>query len=343
MTDYRMSVILLLATVAAAPEGPCDILVKAGNPCVAAHSTVRALYGSYRGPLYRVTLPDATSTDVGVVEAGGFADTAAHDAFCPQRDCVISVVYDQSPQENHLGKRHRLINASKHKISVGAGVPVYGMWFDMFTGMHVDNTTGVPTGNDPESIYAVMSGTHYNGFCCFDYGNSEKTDKDDGPGAMEAIYFGDAHWGRPFHPGNTGAGAGPWVGADLESGMYYGGGNATTVNEQNIALAFPFVSLSLKGRADGFALKGGDATTGPFTTMYDGPRPKPWTHGSHQGSYQPMKKQGAIVLATGGDNSQFAVGSFYEGIIATGYSTDATDAKVKANIVAVGYKTLDDG
>lgn len=32
-------------------EGPCDILGAAGNPCVAAHSTVRALYKAYNGPL----------------------------------------------------------------------------------------------------------------------------------------------------------------------------------------------------------------------------------------------------------------------------------------------------
>ena len=57
-----------------------------------------------------------------------------------------------------------------------------------------DRTTGIATGNDPESIYAVMSGTHYNGACCFDYGNSETNDKDDGAGAMEAIYFGNAHY-----------------------------------------------------------------------------------------------------------------------------------------------------
>ena len=54
------------------------------------------------------------------------------------------------------------------------------------------------------------------GKCCFDYGNSETNDRDDGAGAMEAIYFGNAHW-----RGNTGAGPeGPWAGADLESGMY---------------------------------------------------------------------------------------------------------------------------
>jgi hypothetical protein len=49
----------------------------------------------------------------------------------------------------------------------------------------VDKTTGIATGNEPESIYAVMSGTHYNGGCCFDYGNSETNDRDDGAGAME--------------------------------------------------------------------------------------------------------------------------------------------------------------
>ena len=41
-------------------------------------------------------------------------------------------------------------------------------------------------------------------------GNSETNDRDDGDGTMEAIYFGNAHWRK-----NTGAGSGPWVGADL--------------------------------------------------------------------------------------------------------------------------------
>ena len=119
---------------------------------------------------------------------------------------------------------------------------------------------------------------------------------------MEAIYFGNAHWsgchdrtgpipckGPGGDRGNTGAGpTGPWVGADLESGMYYGGGEQTTVNNRSQPLTSPFVSLHLKGKSDGFALKGGDATKGSFVTMYDGPRPKPWTKGKHQGSYQPM-------------------------------------------------------
>ena len=253
-------------------------------------------------PQYNVTRSsDNTSANVGVLAPGGFADIAVHDAFCaPANDCVISNVFDQSPNKNHLGQRHKLVNASRHKITVGHGATqtqVYGMWFDPGFGYHVDKTTGVATGNDPESIFAVMSGDHFNGGCCFDYGNSETDDRDDGCGAMEAIYFGSAHW-----HGNSGAGTtGPWVGADLEQGMYYGGGNASKINNQSLPLPHAFVSLYLRGRTDGFALKGGDATRGTLTTMYDGPRP---THGPHctwtKADYQPMKKQGAIILATGG-------------------------------------------
>lgn len=36
------------------PEGPCDIYAAAGYPCAAAHSTTRALFASYNGPLYQV-------------------------------------------------------------------------------------------------------------------------------------------------------------------------------------------------------------------------------------------------------------------------------------------------
>lgn len=72
----------VLALAAIRAEGPCDILDAAGNPCVAAHSTTRALYAKYNGPLYNVTRPNGSSKLIGVLSAGGFADKAAHDAFC---------------------------------------------------------------------------------------------------------------------------------------------------------------------------------------------------------------------------------------------------------------------
>jgi len=34
------------------PSLPCDIYAAGGTPCIAAHSTTRALYASYNGPLY---------------------------------------------------------------------------------------------------------------------------------------------------------------------------------------------------------------------------------------------------------------------------------------------------
>lgn len=52
-----------------------------------------------------------------------------------------------------------------------------------------------------------------------------------------------------------------------------------------------------------------------------------------------MSKEGAIILGIGGDNSNGAQGTFYEGVMTTGYPTDATEASVQANIVAAKYAT----
>ena len=53
-----------------------------------------------------------------------------------------------------------------------------------------------------------------------------------------------------------------------------------------------------------------------------------------------MKKEGGIILGTGGDESNGAQGNFYEGFMAAGNTSEATDEAVQANIVAVGYKML---
>src|SRR5690349_16309050 len=87
----------------ARPAGPCDIYAAAGTPCVAAHSTTRALYASYNGPLYQVQRQsDAKTLDIGVVhpiaslrDAGGYADAAAQDKFCANTYCWITKIYDQ--------------------------------------------------------------------------------------------------------------------------------------------------------------------------------------------------------------------------------------------------------
>ena len=49
-------------------------------------------------------------------------------------------------------------------------------------------------------------------------------------------------------------------------------------------LRYDFVFAMLKGGAQGFALKAGDATMGKLQTMYDGPRPG--NNASGLGPYQ---------------------------------------------------------
>jgi hypothetical protein len=49
-------------------QGTCDIYAAAGDSCAAAHSTTRALYASYNGPLYQVLRQsDGKTLDIGVV------------------------------------------------------------------------------------------------------------------------------------------------------------------------------------------------------------------------------------------------------------------------------------
>jgi hypothetical protein len=77
-----------------------------------------------------------------------------------------------------------------------------------------------------------------------------------------------------------------------------------------------------------YAIRGGNAQTGGLTTWYNGPLP-------NRGGYVAMHQEGGIVLGTGGDNSNGSVGSFFEGVVTSGYPTDASDNAVQANIASV--------
>ena len=50
-----------------------------------------------------------------------------------------------------------------------------------------------------------------------------------------------------------------------------------------------------------------------------------------------MKKQGGVILGIGGDNSPWAAGIFYEGVMTTGYASNETEVAVMANVVAAQY------
>ena len=51
------------------PEGSCDVYAAGGAPCVAAHSSTRALLAAYNGPLYQVLRQsDGKTLDISVVQ-----------------------------------------------------------------------------------------------------------------------------------------------------------------------------------------------------------------------------------------------------------------------------------
>ena len=50
-----------------------------------------------------------------------------------------------------------------------------------------------------------------------------------------------------------------------------------------------------------------------------------------------MRKEGSIVLGTGGDGTDRSRGYFFEGVMTAGYPSNAADNAVQANIVTAGY------
>jgi non-reducing end alpha-L-arabinofuranosidase len=352
--------------------GPCDLYAMSNTPCVAAFSTVRVLLHSYQGPLYQVRkggmnnvfkgnqpigtgggTTGGTTQDIGVT-ADGFADSAAQDAFCGTATCTFSRLYDQSGKGNDLtqspagqyepGPDYEV--PATHSVMV-SGHKVYSAYFPnppslpsgsapSGYGYRNNKTSGMPTGSAAsQGVYMVADGTHSGNGCCFDFGNAESNNGSGPTGAMAALNLGTSYWG-------TGAGSSPWFEGDFEAGVWAGGSSCGTPgsgqltcsgrkpNPQNPSMkAIPYALGILKtGTTNSmptWVLKVADATNGTLTTAYNGAAPANW------------QLQGAVLLGTGGDNSNSSWGTFYEGAITVGQPSDGTDQAVAANIVALGY------
>jgi hypothetical protein len=323
---------------AGGPSGqrPCDLYAAGNTPCVAAHSTVRALFSAYSGPLYQVKRADGMTKDIPALSAGGVADSSVQDTFCMGTTCTIWRIYDQSGHGNAVDAETpdsvvmgnsgmTAANASAESLMVG-GHKVYSLYTKGAQAYwHDGSKSGMPLGAEPQGIYMVTSGKHVSSGCCYDYGNGETSRHYVAGPSMDSIYFGTStQWAH-------GVGTGPWILADMEDGMITqgsGGNNPNLVSQ-------PFAYVTAMEKNDGtanFALKAADATSPTLNTYYSGSLP---------GSKKPMKKQGAIVLGSGGDccltNNTLSFGTFYEGAIVAGYPSDATDTAIHADIVRAGY------
>jgi hypothetical protein len=304
---------------------PCDLYASAtpsATPCVAAISTTRSLYSAYKGPLYQVTRQsDKTSADIGLLP-DGYANATAQDTFCARTSCTITRLYDQSPNHNDLtpappggASRGPGPNgydvpavANALPITVG-GHKVYGIAISPGMGYRNDTPKGTAVNGQPEGVYMVTSALNLNSKCCFDFGNAETNNLDNKAGHMDAINI-MCH-GDPCRPD---------AGLDMEDGIY---------GHLKVPAGATFVTDM--GSSDGqhtYAIYQGNASSGARTTTGAIPLPN---------DYQPMQQEGAIILGIGGDNSNWAKGYFFEGVMTSGMPTPEAMKAVQRNIVAARY------
>jgi len=301
---------------------PCDIFEPA-TPCVAAFSTTRSLYSAYTGPLYQVTRQsDKAQTDVGLL-SDGYANAKAQDEFCANTSCTISKIYDQSPNHNDLTPAPPNPTAREHERAVNhdhpavadalpltvGGHKVYGIAIAAGMGYRNNTAKGTAVNGQPEGVYMVTSALHVNEKCCFDFGNAETNNLDNGVGHMDAINIM-----CNGNPCTTDASL------DMEDGLY---------GHLKVPAGTTFVTVM--GACDGrhkFAIYQGNAQSGALTTTHNVDLPD---------NYQPMHQEGAIILGIGGDNSDDATGYFFEGVMTKGMPKGKAMKAVQSNIIAAHY------
>jgi hypothetical protein len=290
---------------------------------------------------------DGKTLDIGVVQPsgsdpGGYADAAAQDAFCANTYCWITKLYDQSGHHNDITQAPRgpagtpMVMGGFNNVPVADWAPitimghkVYGVFIVPGMGLRNDDPHGTAVDDQAEGQYWVVNGQHYNGGCCFDYGNGEIDSRDDGDGTMETTYFGNA---TPWYHGPP---PGPWIMSDQENNLV--GCVTDSPNNKNCdipIITWRFVAATMDGEPHHWRTMGGDAQQGEMQVIFDGQRVQ-----NPRNTYDPMRKQGAIILGNGGDNSNGSQGTFYEGAMTAAGTmpTKETNQKLQANIVAARY------
>ena len=164
--------------------------------------------------------------------------------------------------------------------------------------------------NSVSHLRWVTSALNLNRKCCFDFGNAEANNLDNKAGHMDAINI--------MCRGENPCGAN--AGLDMENGIY---------GHLRVPDGTPFVTDM--GANDGqhtYAIYQGNAQSGSLTSTGVIPLPN---------GYRPMQQEGAIILGIGGDNSNWAKGDFFEGVMTRGAPDAAAMRAIQRNIVAARY------
>ena len=260
------------------------------------------------------TTPPGTSASL---SAGGYANAAAQDSFCAGTTCVITVIYDQSGrgQPPHPGASRRvpgpaaggydnLANATAAPITVG-GHKAYGVFVAPGTGYRNNTTNGIATGRPAGGHVRHLRRHALQRRLLLRL----RQRRDQQPRQRQR------HAWRPSTSATSRSGAtapatapGSWPTWRTACSP----ASTSSYNANDPTISYRFLTAIVKGEPNHWAIRGGNAQSGGLSTFYNGVRP-------NVSGYNPMKKEGAIILGIGGDNSNGAAGTFYEGVMTSGY------------------------
>jgi hypothetical protein len=285
---------------------PCDLI---SGGCASAWSVTRLMRAAYAGYLFQVQrLSDNTTQNIGLNSAGA-VDTTTLSNFCFATTCVVKTLYDQVGSNNlaqaTLAKMPSLI------IGDGQALPYV---YTTNTGNYPNNTyleqtttSGLPTGAASKTINMVGKIQYSN--CCGGFGMTENPAATD-YGVSEAGQMFSLVWLNAAANGYWYNGyAGTWAfGVDVEQGYNWGAISPSDGNTYG-EIKYNSVGNTITAILNGATVFSGQS---PLYTINTGSR---------------------LTLGSAGDNTPVQ-NVFYEGFIASAFTSTANDEAVYQNQLA---------
>ena len=207
------------------------------------------------------------------------------------------------------------------------GYKEYGLYINGQTGYRDNSTSGVAVNGAAEGMYMVASGTHVNSGCCFDFGNAETNTRDNGDGHMDAVNLDHllrvlaVHGKRPLGRGRHGER--PVRGRERQQPERHKQQQRLRhrgAEEQRAdVLRAQRRQRAIRRTVDLLGRVAARAATRRCT------------------------RRARSCSAPAATTATPSIGSFFEGVMTSGYPTDAADNAVQANIVAAAYSGNSDG
>ena len=319
--------------------GPCDLYAAGGQPCVAAHSTTRALYSAYTGPLYQVHAPvrqrhQGRRGRRRRLRRRRRAGRVLRQHALPDHEALRPVADAQRP---HAGAARRLQRPRPGRVQQLPGRRHGADHGQRPQGLRRLHRAGHgPAQQQPEGHRGRRSGRgHLLGHQRPPLQRAAAASTTATPRSTAAT-TATARWRPPTTAtppaGIAAQGPGPWIMTDQENNLVgcVNPGSTSKLCANLPTIDWRFVTGIAKGEPHHWASLGGDAQTGPLTTMFDGPRDR-------LDAMTRCASRARSCSATAATTASAPRAPSTRASMTTGYPTDATDRLVQANVAAAKY------